>query len=1009
MLSVPPMGPDAGTLMAAFESMSAGVVVTNRDGIIQWINPAFTVLTGYGPDEAVGQNPRLLKSGKHDPDVYRDLWCTILGGKSWRGELINRRKDGTLYIEEQTIAPVRGASGEITHFIGTKIDITERKRAEEEWRKSADRLAVLYNESPLPYQSLDTKGRIVEVNRPWLQTLGYTSEEVIGHWFGEFLAPGYADRFRERFPRFKAAGEVRGVEFLMLRKDGSEVLAAFDGNAGYDARGEFRQTHCVFTDITERKRAEQALRESEERFRNVVESAPEGIVIETQGRFRYMNRAFLELLGAGSQAELLDTPVEDRIHPDCRTEVAKRIRMLNEEGIPQPVIERKYVTLDGRTIDLEVCAAPFTYRGEAGGVAFFRDIAERKRAEAQLRLSAEILKQIPDAILLTDLEGRIVGWTGAAERIFGYTADEAAGRPVNFIHQPEIRDSMTGRIIAQLRDTGQFLGEVPCLRKDGSPVPIETTCRTVFDSEGRPTALIGVNRDISERKRAEEETGRLEAQLQQAQKLESVGRLAGGVAHDFNNLLTVINGYSDLLLSQLAEPDPLWGYASEVRKSGERAAALTQQLLTFSRKQIVEPKPTDLSALVADAERMIRRLVGEDIVVTTVLDPTCGLVIVDPGQIHQVLLNLVVNARDAMPDGGRLFLQTSVTHLDAAYAAAHGEVRPGPYVLLAVSDTGTGMSEETRQHLFEPFFTTKEQGTGSGLGLSIVYGIVRQSGGWIWVYSEPGKGTTFKIYLPQSEAAAAAPVAPGAAPPRGSETILVVEDQEEVRRLATKLLRDYGYRVLEAANGGEALLQAERHQGPIHLLLTDVVMPGMNGRELAERLAPLRPGIQVLYTSGYTHDVIAQRGVLDPGVAYLPKPFTAESLAAKVRQVLGAPQASAKVLIVDDEESVRRFFQRVLRGEGYEVLVARNGKEALELLRHGRPDLVITDLVMPEQDGLEAIRAMRRDNPGVKIVAVSGAFEGEFLRVAQLMGAQATLLKPVSPAQLLNTVRQVLG
>ncbi len=390
-------------------------------------------------------------------------------------------------------------------------------------------------------------------------------------------------------------------------------------------------------------------------------------------------------------------------------------------------------------------------------------------------------------------------------------------------------------------------------------------------------------------RRAEAERSRLEQQLQQAQKLESIGRLAGGVAHDFNNLLTVINGYSDLVLNRLGRDHPLRAHVEEVRKAGERAAGLTEQLLAFSRKQVTKPRPLDLNTLVSETEGMLRRLVGEDVEVVTLLSPSLAQVMADPGQMHQVLMNLVANARDAMPSGGRLIIETANVELDEVYADVHPEVVPGPSVLLAVTDTGVGIDEETQRHIFEPFYTTKGPRAGTGLGLSMVYGIVRQSGGWIWVYSEPGKGSAFKIYLPVSEAVAQ-PEAGGRVAPvtlNGSETILVVEDQEEVRRLAVEVLRSYGYRILEAADGQAALALADRQGEPIHLLLTDVVMPGMTGRDLARRLAPLRPEMKVLYTSGYTENVIAHRGVLDAGVAYLPKPFTPEGLTTMVRKVLG--------------------------------------------------------------------------------------------------------------------------
>jgi len=388
--------------------------------------------------------------------------------------------------------------------------------------------------------------------------------------------------------------------------------------------------------------------------------------------------------------------------------------------------------------------------------------------------------------------------------------------------------------------------------------------------------------------RAYEELSQTQEQLTQARKMEAVGRLAGGIAHDFNNLLTVLIGRSQLLLRRLGAEDPVRADIELMEHTADRAADLTRQLLAFSRKQVLQPSVLDLNVVVANLAEMLRRLIGEDIALVTALDPALSHVKADPGQIEQIVMNLAANARDAMSKGGRLTLETNNAELDAAYARRHVEVRPGPYVMLAVSDTGLGMSPETLTHIFEPFFTTKGPGQGTGLGLATVYGIVKQSDGHIWVYSEPGRGTTFKIYLPRVEEAVDPSVARWRLPEpaRGHETILLVEDELAVRDLARDVLRAYGYTVLEAQDGREALLISERYFGPIHLMLTDVVMPEMSGRELASQLAPLRPTMPVIYMSGYTDAAVVHHGVLDPGTTFLQKPFTPDALARKLRQVL---------------------------------------------------------------------------------------------------------------------------
>jgi signal transduction histidine kinase/ActR/RegA family two-component response regulator len=411
----------------------------------------------------------------------------------------------------------------------------------------------------------------------------------------------------------------------------------------------------------------------------------------------------------------------------------------------------------------------------------------------------------------------------------------------------------------------------------------------IFDDEGGLKAIVGTIRDITERKNLEE-------QLQQAMKMEAIGRLAGGVAHDFNNLLSVILTYSRIMLENKEINDSMRADLKEIGTAGERASSLTRQLLAFSRKQVLQPELLDLKDVITNMHKMLGRLIGEDIELTTILKESMGQVKADPGQIEQVIMNLAVNARDAMPRGGKLTVEIADAALDEEYAGRHAEVDPGPYVMLAVSDTGHGMDAETKSKIFDPFFTTKEKGKGTGLGLATVYGIVKQSGGNVVAYSEPGKGTTFKIYLPRVEEGAyetgKKKILEGESL-RGSETVLVVEDDESVRSLVCRLLQEAGYTVLKAADGAEALKINEQHPETIHLMVTDVVMPGMGGRKLAERLGPLRPEMKILYMSGYTDNAIVHHGALDPGTAFLQKPITKENLLLKTREALEKEQPEA--------------------------------------------------------------------------------------------------------------------
>ena len=510
---------------------------------------------------------------------------------------------------------------------------------------------------------------------------------------------------------------------------------------------------------------------------------------------------------------------------------------------------------------------------------------EHKRTVDALRESEELYRTLvatsPDAIMMMDLEGRIINASQRTAAMHGYkTATELLGKSAWELIVPEERAQAIENHRKILEGEGAQVSEYTLLRKDGGRFIGEINAAPVRDAQGRLQALISITRDVTERKRLEE-------QLRQAQKMEAIGRLAGGIAHDFNNLLTVINGYSQMLLSSLEADSPLRPDLEAILHAGERAASLTRQLLAFSRRQVLEVRVLDLNEIIRNMVKMLQRIIGEDIALKLRLAEDLGKVKADPGQIEQAILNLAVNARDAMPNGGELILETANVEFAEAISR-HPELSPGRYVLLAVSDTGLGMSAEVKEHLFEPFFTTKGVGQGTGLGLATVYGIVKQSGGDISVYSEPGQGTTFKIYLPRiKEDSELRPASPATVQiPGGWETILVVEDNDELRQLAASVLRNLGYTVLEAPNGPEAIQLFQAQPEAIHLVLTDVVMPEMSGREMVERLRQTHPGLRALYMSGYTDAAITRQGVLEPGAPFIQKPFGVEALAKKVREVL---------------------------------------------------------------------------------------------------------------------------
>jgi hypothetical protein len=536
---------------------------------------------------------------------------------------------------------------------------------------------------------------------------------------------------------------------------------------------------------------------------------------------------------------------------------------------------------DGRHIAALVGAAAL--EGKTECISYVTDISQRKREEQALRASEgqyrALFEQSPLSKFLYDPETlRFLAVNETAIAHYGYSREEFLGMTLQDIRP---REDVQGPLASvNTRPSGTTKpGLWRHVKKDGGLIEVEITVHE-FELEGKPCAL-AVALDVTER-------NRMEGQIRQAQKMEAIGNLAGGVAHDFNNILSIILSYSQMLVAGLKPGDPMREDLEEISGAGERAADLTRQLLAFSRQQILRPRILDLNGVIDGVARMLRRLVGEDVELSVVDGRDIGTVSADPGQVEQVLMNLVVNARDAMPKGGKLTIETSNVELDSAYAEGHADVVPGRYVMLAVTDTGAGMDVKTRERIFEPFFTTKDKGKGTGLGLSSVFGIVRQSGGHIWVYSEPGEGTTVKVYLPRanSDAASVVEAIAETRTRRGSETILLVEDEAPVRALARTILERHGYHVLEAQSGGDALLICEQHRAAIHVLLTDVVMHRMSGRKLAERLASLRPEMKVLYMSGYTDDAVVRHGILDSDVAFLQKPITPETLTRKLREVI---------------------------------------------------------------------------------------------------------------------------
>jgi len=627
-------------------------------------------------------------------------------------------------------------------------------------------------------------------------------------------------------------------------------------------------------------------------LQGITEGTSDAIFVkDLQGRYVMVNSAGARNLGLSVQ-DVIGRNAIDLHGPEHGREIMERDSKIMQAGEAKTFEEQG--AMDGIARTYHSTKAPF--RDASGKIVgllgISRDITERKLAEEELRRSQQKLRihleHTPLAVVEWDLDFRVTAWNPSAERIFGYSRQEAIGQRGSFIVHPQFRERVdqVWQTLLQQKGATHNAGENDNITKDGRVISCEWYNTPLVDESGRVLGVASLVQDVTERVALEE-------RLRQSQKMEAVGRLAGGVAHDFNNLLTVILGYSQILADGVPAGSRLADSTAQIKSAADRASGITRQLLAFSRKQVLSPRVINLNDIVLNLDSLLRRLIGEDVEVVTMPSNDLGSVKADPGQIEQVIMNLALNARDAMPHGGKLTLETANAQLDDSYSQRHLPAEPGRYVMLAVTDTGHGMSPETQARIFEPFYTTKEVGKGTGLGLSMVYGIVKQSGGYIWVYSEPDRGTSFKIYLPRVDepAESAGAQSRPKSVQRGTETVLLVEDDPQLRQLSSSVLTHCGYRMLVASSPEEGIEICRANHRDIRLLVTDVVMPRMNGRQLAEQIQQVSPNVKVLYISGYTNNAIVHYGVLDPGLSFLPKPFTLSALVAKVREVLDSEAA----------------------------------------------------------------------------------------------------------------------
>ena len=986
-----------------------GIIFSKRTGPIVDANDEFLRMVGYSRED--------LEAGRLDwVKLTPPEWgfATRLAvkqieeiGKVTPFEKEYFRKDGTRVPVLVGIVAASESGPDSLSFI---VDLTERKQAEKDLdRLMIERFAMLDSIADGIYGQ-DTEGLCTFINAAGARMLGFEPAECHGQNMHNLVHSKRADGSpyaAEDCPVVDALRKCEAVHVdgeRLWRKDGSCLVVEYSA-CPIVVNGHVEGSVVSFKDISERKKAEENLRASEERFRGAFAHAAAGMCIsDLEGRLLEVNQALCRVTGY-TEAELLAVNAADISHPDDLHTSDSLIGQLLQKEIPAFVADKRYIRKDGSIASARCSIAALCDSTGSPDrfVTIAEDITEHVQAKLDLRHTEEryrcIVENTHEGICMCDMERGITFSNQRLKTMLGYTEGDAKFQ-CNEIHFEEDHEDTVRRF--ELRKKGiSEAYETRLRRADGTPLWVSSSASPIPDDYRTFGGSLCMFTDITARKHLEE-------QLLQAQKMEAVGQLAGGIAHDFNNLLTVILGYSAVLAQKLAPEDPRLKNVVEIKKAGERAATLTRKLLTFSRKQVLQPSVLSVNDLIRDLEAMLRTLMGEDVELVTRLDAAAGNIRADAGQIEQVILNLAINARDAMPGGGRLVIESKRQDLAGGISTPRS-LPAGGYVLVTFTDTGCGMDEQTRAKIFEPFFTTKEPGAGTGLGLSTVLGIINQSGGVITVSSEVDCGATFKIYLPLVEEAAGGSCSRQlpAAIPEG-ETILVVENDDAIRGLASSVLQEQGYRVIEAANAEEAFAVA-KHSAVVDLLLTDVEMSGMNGHEMANRLVADRPGMKVLYMSGYTEAGIVQKGTLAAGLNFLGKPFQPQELLWKISEVLAKKTGPAKVLIVEDDFQLRSLLSSRLELEGYTVVQASDGRQAQTLCQETLPDLVITDLVMPEQEGLETIRFICRHWPHMPVIAISGVLGGAYLEFAKKLGADAVLRKPFEADVILNEVRRLVA
>jgi len=1016
------------------EAAPDGVVIADTGGRIVLVNVQTELLFGYPRAELVGQPVEMLlpeavraAHAGHRAKYHADPKVREMGAGL---PLAGLRKDGSRFPVDVSLSPLQTAEGLLV--LASVRDVSERRRAEEALLESEQRFRSTFESAPVGMAVIAPDRRFLQVNDSLCELVGRPADELCAMTWQDITHPDDLDADADLVRRL-LAGEIRTyqIEKRYRHRLGHDVWSLVTVSLVRGRDGEPLHLISQIQDITDRKRAGEELARSEMRLADAQRIAQIGnwdldVADDTVTWSDELYRIFD--LDPGTETPSVVALLE-RIHPEDGERVEQLGARVRETGEAY-THQYRIVLRDGTTRWVEGRGVSSFEDGGMSMRGTVQDITEHKSADEKLAEAEEryrtLVEQLPLGTYVRPLDMREpnIYASPQVEPMLGYPAEDWMTNPdllASIVH-PDDR----GRVLSQashLRQTGvPVRDEYRYVRPDGRVVWVQDETFAVAGEDGKPVCVQGYLLDITERKEAEEERDRLREELHHAQKLEAVGRLAGGVAHDFNNMLTAIKGYSELLLVGLDADSPLRSETEQIRRAAEQASVLPRQLLAFSRKQVLEPKLIDLNAVVSDATDLLRLVAGESIELVTKPVAGSAVVLADPSQVEQVLLNLAVNARDAMPDGGVMAITTRNVDLTEREAGEH-EVSAGNYVVVSVSDTGAGMDSDTLERVFEPFFTTKTAGKGSGLGLASAYGITRQSGGFITAKSQPGRGATFAIHFPLADGAVAA--APDAGDPAELEasagTVLLVEDEDVVRDFAATALERAGYRVLSATHGAAALDVCEEATEPIDVLVSDMVMPGMGGRELAERVLELDAGTRVVLMSGYTDD--PSDSELPGGTAstFLQKPFSLQALVGAVGDALEKPAPTAAngkrntvkgitCVVADDHPAVLDSVSRFLEASGIEVVarVAR-GDEALEAIKAYRPEIVLLDVAMEPTNGVEIAKRAARISPESGVILYTGHRDRELLEQALEAGARGFVLKEAPLSELTRAMKAVVG